>query len=108
MPNRMRPYRASALIALLGGLSACTQFPELDAAQTPGVSTAPYPKLLPLDDLIGGVMPEVSAETITRVEGRVGALQARADRLRRAQVAQAPVDSRLARLRQKAADLRTP
>ncbi|MGP6087932.1 hypothetical protein [Antarctobacter jejuensis] len=107
MSLRTRSYTAFALLAFAVGLTACTQFPELDAAQTPGVETAPFPKLLPLDDLLGGPMPEVSAETITYVEGRVGALQARADRLRRAQVAQGPVDSRIARLRQKAADLRT-
>lgn len=95
------------LLALAGGPSACTQFPELDAVTDPAVATAPYPDLLPLGQLLNGPVPEVTGETATRVEGRVGALQARAERLRRAQVAQAPVDSRLARLRQKAADLRS-
>ena len=36
----------SALAGVLG-LCACTQFPELDATATPGVSEAPYPELLP-------------------------------------------------------------
>ncbi len=107
MTFRTRPLTALTLFALAGALPACTQFPELDAVQTPGVATAPYPKLLPLSDLLGGPMPEVSAETIIRVEGRVGALQSRADRLRGAQVAQTRVDDRLTQLRQRAADLRS-
>jgi hypothetical protein len=89
------------------GLSGCTQFPELDATQTPGVADAAYPDLLPLGTFLNGRLPQVSGAAIASVQGRVMALRARADILQRANVSQqGNVDSRVARLRQKAAALR--
>lgn len=92
---------------LLGGLGACTQFPELDAVQTPGVATAAYPDLLPIEDLLNGPVPEADAAAIASVQGRVSALRARAARLQRVQGDPGDVDGRMARLRRKAADLRS-
>lgn len=89
-------------------LAACTQFPELDEAATPGVAEAPYPDLVPLDTLLTGP-DEIRAvpETVPEVEARVDLLRAKADRLMGARVSQsAAVPTRLARLRQKAEDLR--
>ena len=94
-------------LPVLAGLGGCAQFPELDATQTPGVATAPYPRLLPLEALLNGAAPRASEAEIALVEGRVGALRARADRLQRVEIAPRGIDGRLVRLRQKAAALRT-
>lgn len=103
------PLRLGAktlLTVLVIGLSACTQFPELDAAQTPGIGQAPYPKLISLDGLLVGPEPRATVDVITNVQGRVAGLQARAARLRRVTAGPAGIEARLARLRQKAAALR--
>ncbi|BBU55271.1 hypothetical protein KU6B_15360 [Mameliella alba] len=97
------PLLCAAVIAALTG---CTQFPELDARQTPGVADAPYPDLLPLDALLNGAVPRATPGEAAVVEGRVAALKARASRLQRVDIAPRGVDGRLARLRQKAAALR--
>lgn len=94
------------LPALGAGLPGCTQFPELDAVQTPGVANAAYPRLLPLEALLNGPAPRASEAAIATVEGRVGALRARAARLQRLEIAPRGVDGRLARLQRRAADLR--
>ncbi len=87
-------------------LSACTQFPELDAARA-DVADAPYPALVPLDQLLDGPAPRATVAEIATVEGRVGALRARAARLERMRgTTQRGLEARVARLRQKAAALR--
>ncbi|WP_206080264.1 hypothetical protein [Pacificoceanicola onchidii] len=96
----------AAAMALAVTLSACTTFPELDAAQTPGVENAAFPKLVPLDGLLTGPEPRATVEMAQGIEGRIAGLQARASRLRRLSAAPRGVGSRLARLRQKAAALR--
>ncbi|MDJ0820777.1 MAG: hypothetical protein QNJ09_03065 [Paracoccaceae bacterium] len=74
--------RRRAVFAFLLALCACTQFPELDATQTPGVAQAPYPRLLPLDGLLVGPVATATPAVVAGIEGRVAALRARADRLR--------------------------
>ncbi|KUF10422.1 hypothetical protein AVJ23_13145 [Pseudoponticoccus marisrubri] len=94
-------------LALAGLVSACTQFPELDAATSSAVAEAPYPQLVPLEGLLAGSEPRATPEIRAQVQGRVGQLRARADGLRAARVApQSGIAARLARLRQKAAALR--
>jgi hypothetical protein len=87
---------------------ACTQFPELDEAATPGVAQAPYPQLVPLESLLAAPAPvRATEETVDTVEGRVDSLRSRADRLKSVEVAQgAAVPDRLARLRRQAEALR--
>ncbi|WP_094021755.1 hypothetical protein [Maliponia aquimaris] len=106
MRRALRTLLLCCLPALAAGLGGCAQFPELDAAQTPGVADAPYPRLLPLEALLNGPAPRASEAAIATVEGRVGALRARAARLQRIDIAPSGVQGRLARLRQKAAELR--
>lgn len=72
---RLSPYLLP--LALLG----CTQFPELDAARTPGVATAPFPALLPIESLLDGPEPRATPEMRAGIEGRVSGLRARAARL---------------------------
>ncbi|WP_146590000.1 hypothetical protein [Puniceibacterium confluentis] len=62
-------------------LCACAQFPELDSTQTPGVATAPYPRLVPIETLLQGAPPRATPEMRAGVLGRAGALRARAARL---------------------------
>ncbi|MCH2095687.1 MAG: hypothetical protein MK160_11295 [Rhodobacteraceae bacterium] len=73
----MRLFAASLLLCL----AACTQFPQLDNWD-PSDASAPYPDLLPLSALLG---PEAE---VTQPELR------------------GPIEARLYRLRQRAADLR--
>lgn len=91
-----------------GLLAGCAQFPELDAAATPGVADAPYPQLVPLEDLLTApetvrAVPEAVPEVTSRVDG----LRSRADRLKSVRVSQ-PVSTpaRVAELRARAAALR--
>lgn len=92
-------------LCLVTALAGCTQFPELDAVQTPGVLDAPYPDLVPLGGLLNGPEPRATVAVIQQVEGRVSGLRARAARLQRMQVGPRGIDDRIARLRQKAAAL---
>ncbi|GAA4222821.1 hypothetical protein [Sagittula marina] len=89
-------------------LTACTQFPELDTVQSEGVAQAPYPDLIPLEGVVGQpTAPNATVEVIEQVEGRVGGLQSRADRLSRRDVAQEDaVARRLRLLRERAEELR--
>lgn len=71
------------LALTLAALAGCTSFPELDAAQTPGIETAAYPRLLPLDTLLTEEGdPRATPEATDDLAARVAQLRARADRLR--------------------------
>ncbi len=95
---------AVAFSALLAG---CAQFPELDRTQTPGVATAPYPRLLPIEELLDGRQPTATPGMIDGVLGRADALRGRAGTVQAAPVGQgAGVQDRLTRLRRKAEALR--
>ncbi len=103
----MRRLALLCVLALpLAVPTGCARFPELDAAQTPGVMDAPYPRLVPLEPLLNGPVPRASAADIPEVEGRVAGLRARAARLQAVQVGPGDVARRVARLRQRAAALR--
>ncbi|WP_417722355.1 hypothetical protein [Salipiger sp.] len=69
------------ILLLCAALTGCTQFPELDATETPGVATAPYPSLVPLETLLAAPAPRATPEMRAGVEGRVAGLRARAARL---------------------------
>ncbi|MHA6344009.1 hypothetical protein [Roseivivax sp. CAU 1761] len=66
------------LVLICAGLAACTQFPEIDAAQTPGIERAPYPRLLPIDTLLAGPAPRATPEMAVALERRAAGLDARA------------------------------
>ncbi|MGH1416778.1 MAG: hypothetical protein ACRBB0_25050 [Pelagimonas sp.] len=98
--------RVGALI-VIGLLAGCAEFPELEAGETPGVANAPYPKLVPLETLLVADAPVATVEMVGQVEGRAGGLRARAARLQTMRVGSgAGIAQRVARLRQKAAQLR--
>lgn len=65
-------------------VSACTQFPELDASVPDAAENAAYPELVPVESLLGPDRfdPAENDETADRIENRTRSLQARAERLR--------------------------
>ncbi|QFT99004.1 hypothetical protein FIU85_16950 [Roseovarius sp. THAF8] len=82
MPTLCRPPRVIAFF-LTVTLAGCTQFPELDNATSTETRRAPYPSLLPVEDLRARVdAPRVADQTTRALESRVANLRARAERLR--------------------------
>ncbi len=82
MPIPRRPLGLTALTLTLA-LSACTQFPELDQNTSAETRRAPYPDLLPVEDLRARLdAPRVTDQTTLSLEARVARLRARAARLR--------------------------
>jgi hypothetical protein len=78
------PLRAAILIAVVSLGSGCTQFPDLDSAVTDTARDAPFPDLLPVEELNARLTePRITAETASNLDGRVAALKARAAGLRR-------------------------
>ena len=78
----MLPLRFAYPLCLMALCTACAQFPELDSALTDGAETAPYPDLLPVEELNARVgEPRIAPETASGIEARVAALRARAARL---------------------------
>lgn len=77
-----RPLRVTAVMLTLA-LSACTQFPDLDRTTSAQTRRAPYPDLLPVEDLRAQVAsPRATDRTTKSLEARIAALRARAARLR--------------------------
>lgn len=90
-----------ALLIPLVFLAGCAQFPELDAARSPGVESAPYPALLPFETVLNAPEPRATSEALEGVTARADAL------LRRAQALGGPVvdDATRARMRRGVAPL---
>lgn len=71
--------RPRLFLIVLPALVACTQFPDLDAAVAPEVANAPYPRLLPIEQVLGPERPpRATPEAAARLAGQAAALQARA------------------------------
>lgn len=64
-------------VALFG----CAAFPDLDRARTTETRWAPYPDLLPMEDLTSGQVARVSPQMQTGIEARAAGLRARAAQL---------------------------
>ncbi len=62
-------------------LSACAQFPALDNTQTPGVATAPYPRLVPFETLLEAPAARATPEMREGVLDRADSLRERAGQL---------------------------
>jgi len=79
-------------VALFAG---CSDFPKLDGVISPAARKADYPKLLPIDQIIAGAQDgQITEESISTLNNRIGSLRARAARLRRP-VINAPTHTRL-------------
>lgn len=80
---------------LLTCVAGCADFPELDDRFDETSRQAAYPDLVPVETLTGALAPlRIAADTQDRLEMRVAALRARADRLR-GSVIDAPSRARL-------------
>jgi hypothetical protein len=74
-------WRAWISLALV--VTACAEFPEVDAALSRGDPQAGYPDLLPLEALLSADDPRISETDDRALLGRAAALRARANALRR-------------------------
>lgn len=76
--------RTARLIALFcaASLSACAEFPELDAQITSEMRRADYPSLISTQSLQGPPAPLITPQSQGALSARVAALKARAARLR--------------------------
>lgn len=72
------------LLCLCCAMSACAQFPELDDEISKEAKAAPYPDLVPVEELRAGLKTaRITDQTQTSLEARVAALRVRAARLKR-------------------------
>jgi len=74
----MRTGLIAGLVALMGG---CAHFPELDAATDPAVFKAPYPTLLPFDQLKPPPATAPTTDPAAALDAEGAALRRRADAL---------------------------
>ena len=83
MPCRFT--RLVLIFCLPLGLSACAEFPVLDAAVSPDATRAPFPQILPLDALlVQAAVAQTGPLTGTALEARAEALRRKAAALRAA------------------------
>lgn len=75
--------RACLILSLLWVLPACTEFPELDAKVEEAARVAPYPGLIPVEEIKARVAaPLIEDPSGSDVNARATRLKARAARLR--------------------------
>ncbi|MBR9651625.1 hypothetical protein [Thalassovita aquimarina] len=71
------------LMLSLTGLAGCAATPELNERIEPAARTAPYPALIPLDDVTGdGTEPRITDSTAAELQARARALRVKAAKLR--------------------------
>ncbi|VAW00982.1 hypothetical protein MNBD_ALPHA07-1208 [hydrothermal vent metagenome] len=76
----MRPW---LILSLLLATTACTEFPELDAKVDAAARAAPYPDLIPVEEIKAQVSaPRIADTSGSDVNARAARLKARAARLR--------------------------
>lgn len=69
--------------AVMLGLAACTQFPDLDARLTDADRQAQAPSLIPAERILAGTDAQaIGPDTQSTLEDRVAALESRAADLR--------------------------
>lgn len=74
--------RPALLIVALAALAGCTPPPALTGTGAPAVTSAPYPTLAPVDELLAAALPAPAADPAAPVEARAAALRTRAAGLR--------------------------
>ncbi|MDX1780598.1 MAG: hypothetical protein R3256_04680 [Thalassovita sp.] len=79
----MRVPFVSFLALSLAVLVGCSEFPDLSETIEPAARQAPYPALIPIDDLLGAETgADRPSDTTAELQARARALRARAARLR--------------------------
>jgi hypothetical protein len=74
--------RTALLFAVMAALAGCTPPPALIGAGAPDVTSAAYPTLAPVDEILASAPPLPQTDPAAPVEARAAALRARAARLR--------------------------
>jgi hypothetical protein len=76
------------VLVLILTLAGCTNFPELEGSESRAVKTAPYPKLLPLPNVLGAPADPVSEASAVEQDltARSEALAKKAEALQNAQI----------------------
>ena len=83
----MRPDRLVLLAFFALTAAACTPFPEFDDTRLEAARAAPYPTLVPVEDLTGSVPDkEIKPRDAKEMDDRVKRLRDRADGLRDASI----------------------
>lgn len=96
--------RPSLILFLVAALSACSQFPELDATVSDDARDAPFPDLVPIESLTARIgQDRITPDMPGTVEARAEGLRSQAGR--RTATA-APDPARVARLKTRAEALR--
>ncbi|UYV38628.1 hypothetical protein N4R57_06145 [Rhodobacteraceae bacterium D3-12] len=73
----------SAMAIVLCGLAGCTDFPDLGDAVAPGLDSAAFPKLVPVEPLLAQTEEvQITPQSMAGIDGRIARLKARAARLR--------------------------
>jgi hypothetical protein len=79
--------RNAFILSLLWALAACAEFPELDAKVEQAARVAPYPKLVPVEEIQARVAPPLITDPSgADVQARVARLKARAAWLRNTKI----------------------
>ena len=71
--------RYAIVFVLLGG---CLSAPDLGEDMPDGLAAQPYPRLVPLDQLLIDEAPEITPDLTASLSARLNALRLRAARLR--------------------------
>lgn len=76
------PHRLACLLAAVV-VAGCGQLPDLDSTISDSAARAPYPELVPIEQLRAGMVDErITPRTAEEVETRADGLRRRADGLR--------------------------
>jgi hypothetical protein len=74
--------RTALLISAVAALAGCTPPPALQGTSAPEVTSAPYPTLAPIDELLSAAPAFPQTDPAAPVEARAAALRSRAAGLR--------------------------
>ncbi|MCW8843854.1 MAG: hypothetical protein OQK00_10605 [Rhodobacteraceae bacterium] len=79
----MRPvFLFSFFLALTAG---CAQFPNVNSATDPALADAPYPALLPVEEVLDQDEPRLDENSEAALQGRINRLKHRAATLQSAE-----------------------
>jgi hypothetical protein len=77
--------RPALLLATVVGLTGCANIPDVGGADAAAARNAPYPTLIPLDDVLSAAQrtpAQITPATIATTNDRIARLRARAASLR--------------------------
>ncbi|WP_243614391.1 hypothetical protein [Shimia aestuarii] len=72
----MRPAFVFSFSMILA--AGCAQFPEVEGATDPALADAPYPTLVPVEDVLDQEPPRLDETSEASLQGRVNRLKRRA------------------------------